>query len=499
MEELRHEIQTQQDGEEIDLLQLCSNVAKHVRRLWWLCVILVLGCTAAVAGVLFFSRMPMYQSSASFTVATGEETGSYGFYYDSGTADQLSMTFPYILESGYFRSVLLEHLGAESLNGTITAETISGSNVVTMKVQSSSPQDAYAILNAAIEIYPEAAHFVLGDINFSMLTQPQIPAEPYNRPSMWKSCLMGAGLGCLLSLAILVLLSMFRKNLCTKEEMRRITSMRCLATLPRIQVKARTKKRTASLSFLNPSLPHGYTESIRVLKNRVVKTMQANGQKVLLMTSTVSGEGKSVTAVNLAGQLAMDGARVLLIDGDLRKQQDGQLLELSPGYGLVEACREASQAAVWAGIEHNSGMGQERGLFFLGGSNVLHQPASFLSSLALKRCIQSLREQVDYIIIDSPPCGMFQDTALLAEYADCVLYLVGYDRLSPGAVRDGIHALGGQQISFLGYVFNNCPEGRGVYGYGYGYGKYGYGRYGGYGYGGNKENHGPRGNVEQGY
>lgn len=484
MEEIRHEVQGRQDGEEIDLLQLCSNVAKHFRRLWWLCVLLVLGSTAAVAGILFFSRTPMYQSSASFTVATGEESGSYGFYYDSGTADQLSMTFPYILESGYFRSVLLEHLGTDYLNGTITAETISGSNVVTMKVQSSSPQDAYAILTAAIEIYPEAAHFVLGDISFSMLTQPQIPTEPYNRPSMWKSCLVGVGLGLLVSLVILVLLSIFRKNVCTKEEMRKITSMRCLAMLPRVHVKARTKKRTMQISFLNPSMPHGYTESIRVLKNRIVKAMESNDQKVLLVTSTVSGEGKSVTAVNLAGQLAMDGARVLLIDGDLRKQRDGQLLNLSAEYGLVEACGDSDQAAVWTAIEHNSGEVKERGLLFLGGNNVLHQPASFLSSSALRHCIQSLRENVDYIIIDSPPCGMFQDTALLAECADSVLYLVGHDRLSAGAVRDGIHVLGGQQISFLGYVFNICPEGRGAYGYGYGYGygKYGYGRYGAYGY-----------------
>lgn len=482
MEEIRHEVQGRQDGEEIDLLQLCSNVAKHFRRLWWLCVLLVLGSTVAVAGILFFSRTPMYQSSASFTVATGEESGSYGFYYDSGTADQLSMTFPYILESGYFRSVLLEHLGTDHLNGTITAETISGSNVVTMKVQSSSPQDAYAILTAAIEIYPEAAHFVLGDISFSMLTQPQIPTEPYNRPSMWKSCLVGVGLGLLVSLVILVLLSIFRKNVSTKEEMRKITSMRCLAMLPRVHVKARTKKRTMQISFLNPSLPHGYTESIRVLKNRIVKAMESNDQKVLLVTSTVSGEGKSVTAVNLAGQLAMDGARVLLIDGDLRKQRDGQLLNLSAEYGLVEACGDSDQAAVWTAIERNSGEVKERGLLFLGGNNVLHQPASFLSSAALRHCIQSLRENVDYIIIDSPPCGMFQDTALLAECADSVLYLVGHDRLSAGAVRDGIHALGGQQISFLGYVFNSCPEGRGAYGCGYGYGKYGYGRYGAYGY-----------------
>ena len=480
MEEIRHKIQGPYDEGEIDLLQLVSEVGKQIRRLWWLCVLLVLASTAAVMGMLFFARNPIYESSASFTVATGAESGSYGFYYDSGTADQLSMTFPYILESGYFRSVLLEHLGTNELNGAITAETISGSNVVTMKVQSSSPQDAYAILTAAIEIYPEAAHFVLGDISFSMLTQPQIPTEPYNRPSMVKSGLMGVGLGILISLGILVLLSIFHKNMCSKEEMKRITSMRCLAMVPRVHIKARTKKRTMQLSFLNPSLPHSYTESIRVLKNRIAMAMESDGQKVLLVTSTVSGEGKSVTAVNLAGQLAMDGARVLLIDGDLRKQRDGQLLNLTAEYGLVEACQASDMEAVWNGIERNSAAMQEHGLLVLAGNKPMYQPAALLSSPALKRCVEGLRERVDYIIIDSPPCGLFQDTAILAECADGILYLVGYDRLPANAVRDGIHALGGQSAVFLGYAFNACPESRG----GYGYGKYGYGRSGEYGYGG---------------
>lgn len=480
MEEIKREIQGRYNDEEIDLLQLLLDMGKHFRHLWWLCVLLVLGSAVLVTGVLFVLRSPMYQSSASFTVATGEESGSYSFYYDSGTADQLSMTFPYILESGYFRSVLLEHLGTNNLNGTITAETISGSNVVTMKVQSSSPQDAYAILTTAIEIYPEAAHFVLGDISFSMLTQPQIPSEPYNRPSIGKSCLLGAGLGMLLSMAILLLLAIFCKNVCAKEEMRKITSMRCLAMLPRVHVKARTKKRTMQLSFLNPSLPHGYTESIRVLKNRVVKAMESKNQKVLLVTSTVPGEGKSVTAVNLAGQLAMDGARVLLIDGDLRKQRDGQLLNLTAEYGLVEACQASDMEAVWNGIERNSAAMQEHGLLVLAGNKPMYQPAALLSSPALKRCVEGLRERVDYIIIDSPPCGLFQDTAILAECADGILYVVGYDRLPANAVRDGIHALGGQSAVFLGYAFNACPESRG----GYGYGKYGYGRSGEYGYGG---------------
>lgn len=106
---------------------------------------------------------PLYQSSATFTVATGDEdSGSYSFYYDQTMADQLSKTFPYVLESSYFRSMLLDRLGTDELNGTVSAETITDSNVVTMRAESLDPQDAADILSAALEIYPETARFVLG-------------------------------------------------------------------------------------------------------------------------------------------------------------------------------------------------------------------------------------------------------------------------------------------------------------------------------------------------
>ena len=252
MEELKNQAYVSDDDSEIDLIQLLSDTFKHARRMWWMYILFIVAGAVAMSGVLFFSRTPMYQSSASFTVATGEANGSYGFYYDSGTADQLSLTFPYILQSSFFRSMLLEQLGTDRLNGTISAETISGSNVVTMTVQSTNPQDAYTILLAAIDIYPEAARFVLGNLNFSMLTQPFVADKPFNRPSMEKSIFLGAVLGLAVSLFISLLVAIFRKNVNSVDEMKKITSIRCLAMVPRIHVKARTEKKEARMTLCNP-------------------------------------------------------------------------------------------------------------------------------------------------------------------------------------------------------------------------------------------------------
>ena len=109
-----------------------------------------------------------------------------------------------------------------------------------------------------------------------------------------------------------------------------------------------------------------------------------------------------------------------------------------------------------------------------------------LSSKAVREFIALMREKMDYIIIDCPPCGIFQDASLLSEYADSILYVVKYDSVPKRRIREGIASLSGSRAEFAGYVFNDAPETGGAYGYG----RYGYGY--GYGYGQQKYGYGQR-------
>ena len=106
------------DEMEIDLAVLFRDFFKIFSKLWWLVLILIAAGIAAYGAFSFVRYTPMYRCQATFTVATGDEdSGTYNFYYSQNTADQLSRTFPYILESSYFRSVLLETLGLKRSTG----------------------------------------------------------------------------------------------------------------------------------------------------------------------------------------------------------------------------------------------------------------------------------------------------------------------------------------------------------------------------------------------
>ncbi len=482
MDEQKNNMAVNEEEEmEIDLGLLVRTMWRSFLKLWWLVLLLI---AAGAGGFLFFQRVrytPMYACSATFTVATEDGgSGSYSFYYDQNTADQLSRTFPYILDSSFFRSTLLERLGTDSLNGTITSETIEDSNVVTMRVESPSAEDSRAILDAALEIYPETAQFVLGDIQFNYLNEPETPTAPFNQISTARSLAMGGAGGAVIALVILGLSALMRRTARSPEEMKKITSLRCLALVPHVRSKARKTQKLRSLSVTDSRVPYGYKESIRALQVRVEKAMRRTEGKVLLITSTASGEGKSTLAVNLAQMFASRGSRILFIDGDLRKQGDGKLLKLKKSSGLDELVR----GDVPGGELIRKLKGKT--LWFLGGTRQIRQPASILSSPRIDKFLEEMRQKMDYIIIDTSPFGMFQDAGILADKADAILYVVKYDMVPQREILTSVSSLSDRKAAFLGYVFNEYPESVSEYGYGkYGYGKYGYGKYGygKYGYG----------------
>lgn len=469
------------DEQVIDLGLLLKDFFRALKKLW--CLVLILVVAGAVGWYVYtYARYtPIYESQATVTVATGsDESTSYGFTYSQGTADQISKTFPYILESGYFKSVLLEKLESKTLNGTIEAETVEDSNIVTIRVKSPVAEDSLKILEAALEVYPETARFVLGEIRFNMLEEPKLPNAPSNRPVRWKVLAKGGMAGAAVGFLVLFIVAYFRRTVRTPDEIKQLTSMKCLAAVPYVKTKARKNKVQQKISVLDPRISFGFKESIRALQIRLEREMKKNEGKVLLITSTEAGEGKSVLAMNLAEMLASGGKEVLLIDADLRKPEGTQLPDGAEGFGIqniVKADPESRMDELVCRLD-------ESAIWYAGGDRKVSRPAALLSHPAFSSFLRKMRRSVDYIIMDAPPCGTFQDAAILGEQADTVLYVIKYDTVSRQKIQQGLTFLGDGRTPVAGYVLNAYPEnvndyGYGHYGYGhYGYGKYGYGKYG---------------------
>lgn len=481
MGEERKNPQQQEDVVEIDLLELAVDFFRAAKRRWWLFPLLFAVCLAGVAGFYYVRYDPLYRCEATFTVATGDNTG---FYYSANAADQMSKTFPYILGSSYFRSVLLDELGSDNLNGTLTAETIENSNMVTMTVSSPSAEDARLILEAALDVYPEVSRFVLGDIELNLIDELQTPLTPYNVPSWKRVLLLGGGGGLFLAACIVLLMALLNNAIKTAEDMEKLTSLDCLGALPEVKQKARKNSAGSQyVSILDPRTPHGFRESMSSLAVRVRTAMGEKGAKALLVTSSAAGEGKSTVAINLAEQLAREGKRVILIDLDLRGQRDGQLLGISGGITVADVLRDTK-------LQQGNFIRYSKRLriFFWGGEKREENPVGLLRDKNLRGILQQLKPQVDYMILDTPPCGLYQDAAVLADCADASLLVVRHDTVTGANVSEALSMLAAGQAPLVGYMFNAFPQAPGSYGYGYGrygYGRYGYGRYGyaKYGYG----------------
>ena len=463
---------------------LWHNFACAFRRLYWICLVLAL-----LLGVYGATRRreaytPYYRCTALFAVSASysktTDIMNFSYYYDAAAAAQLAATSPYIVQSETMRSLIKHELGVPFLRGTISAQSVADGGMFQLSVISVTPKDAYDILCALIDVYPQAATAILGDTQIKVLEEPTMPLEPYNKQAPRISILKYAALGFLIGLAFIALLSLARKTVHAAEDLRRLVNLPCLAYIPEVRMKKRKKQRSNTITIQNRSSGTAFIESIRTLRLKLLKNDTEHKIQTILVTSTLPNEGKSTISTNLALSLAANGHRVILIDADLRNQSLKASLGITePSEGLVELLTSNTTKFRLLNVPRSS-------LLLLSGDAAIDHPQKLLDSPKMAQIINALRAQLDYIILDTPPAGILSDAATLAKYADAAVYVVRQDLASTTQILDSIQSLVSVNLPIAGCVMNGTQASTTRYGYGrksggYGYSKYGYGY--GYGYG----------------
>lgn len=230
-------------------------------------------------------------------------------------------------------------------------------------------------------------------------------------------------------------------------------------------------------------------ESYKALRTNVSFALaDEEACKVLIVTSAMQSEGKSITAINLAISYAEMNHRVLLIDCDLRRPKLARLLSMKGNVGLSnliikpELLRKAVQDSGIPNLD----------VIFAG--DVPPNPSELLGSSRMKKLIDNLRENYDYIILDTPPVNMVTDACVLVPESSGVLFVVRSGVSERGATIHAVEQLEYSKAKILGFVLNEVKPENDYYGYrkysqyrrygysrGYGYSRHGYGY--GYGYG----------------
>ena len=466
-----------QEGEnEIDVLVLFAGILKKFKAHWWVVLVPAILVALALGGYKYLTYRPMYRVTATFTVnrrlLTSTGNDSYGYSYDYGTVSQLTDTFPFLVSSDLLTDVIADEMGTDKVSADIYSSGVEDTNLFSIYVDARDPDYAYQVMQSVIKNYPKVAEYVIGDTQLSMLINPFVPDAPYNDSQALKYLLIGGLAGFVVGMGILFLMAYFNNSVKTVEDISQMLNQTSLGILPHVATRKRRSSGASTVSILSRSTDGGMREAMRSIRTRLLRDMDERGAKVLMVTSSIAGEGKSTIAMNLAITIAQKHASVILVDADLRHSSMVKYLGLrDPQFTYLDVAdgkAKIEDALIDSRIE---------GLKFLPcGSSAA--PLEILSSQKFSATIKRLQNMADFVIVDTPPCGMLADASAFAPSCDAALFVIRQDTSTKWQVLDALQAISFTGLPILGCVLNDVSAGLAGYGYGYGYGSYGYGAYG---------------------
>jgi capsular exopolysaccharide synthesis family protein len=193
-------------------------------------------------------------------------------------------------------------------------------------------------------------------------------------------------------------------------------------------------------------------EAYRHLRTSVLLSTAGRPPKTLLITSSVPSEGKTTTAVNTAITLAQTGAKVLVIDADMRRPRLHALFDVEKRAGLSSILSsEMNDAEIFSMIEQH----EQSGLYLLTAGPIPPNPAELIGSEQMRRLIASLEPTFSHIVIDSPPIASFTDGVLISSIVDGVLLVVHGGKSTRDVVRRSQQLLHDVGAKIFGVVLNN--------------------------------------------
>lgn len=299
-------------------------------------------------------------------------------------------------------------------------------------------------------------------------------------------------LGLLLPAIVLFLRNLFRYKIEGHEDVAGLTDLPLVADVPVVNEAAKT----AAGIVVQENTNNQIDEIFRSMRTNI-QFMLKEDEKVILFTSSAPGEGKTFNAANLAVSFALLGKKVVLCGLDIRKPALGRLFGMHDRHEGITRLLTKDAVTAQALQEQILPSGVNDNLDLLLAGPIPPNPTELLARTSFEQVIALLRQQYDYVILDTAPVGIVSDTLQIGRAADITVYICRAD-YTPKSSFGLLNSLADEKkLPNPCVVLNGIDMSKRKYGYYYGYGRYGkYGRYGygKYGYGG-KHGYGNYGNY----
>lgn len=429
--------------------------------------------------VLDWFYVPEYR--ASMTYAVNSRTTSFVSSGNLTSTREVAAVLSDFLETDLMNEgIRASDPRLADFDGVITATQLGESNFIQVDCTAPTPEQAFLALDAVTEVFPEMAGFVSVRNVLNVLRNPSVAASPSNMVDVDKVSQIAAILGAILMATLLCYFSIQSETIQTRTGARHLLDAPILASICHEQknrtIKTMLQRSNRQVQVFAPTTSFAYTEQVSAVCSQLEHEAQARGRKVFLITGVGESEGKSTVAANVAATLALKGHNVALVDCDLRKPAMNRFfggvyssdMPLNRMLGRPYSRENLLQCMV---------RNEQLGMYMLFPQGSDNRSTELVSSATMDSLITQLRV-FDFVIIDSPPMGMFPDAEVLADKADASLLIVRQDYTAACDVNDAIDTLRQYHASFLGCVLNDMLiSPRDQYGYGSKYGKgsrYGY-------------------------
>lgn len=242
-----------------------------------------------------------------------------------------------------------------------------------------------------------------------------------------------------------------------KEDITSICNIPLLGTIGRIK----DKDNMVIINKPRSSL----AESFRSIRANLSFFMPNENQKVIMITSSVSGDGKTFASLNIASIIAASGKKIVLIGADMRKPK--VYLDIDTKTNTVGLSNYLSNRAEIDEIVRHT---KYENLSFISSGPVPPNPSELLMSNKLAELVKNLKSHFDYIIFDTPPLGLVSDAMSITQFSDVNIYVVRHNYTQTKFIKELADYVDSEKIKNLTYILNDFDESKN---YGYGY-KYGY-------------------------
>lgn len=460
--------------------QLDDISIKSIARDVWRRILLVVLAVVVFAGGFYIFKCetykPQYTSNTTFLVSTRDSSNDA--YSNLNTTVQLNQVFKMILDSSALQESVKRDLGLNVLDATITASVVEETNLLVLTVTAGSPLESYKILNSVIDNYPTYSSEVMGNAVMDVFDPPSVPTKPNNSVGGFSAGIMGAMVGAALSLAIIVVLSFLKDTVKNERQVEDKLDTKLYATIPHEK-----RRKRAGLLVSDVLCSFGFEEAYNKLRSSLEREQRKHGYKCFAIASALENEGKTTVAANLAIVLARQGYKVLLIDFDLRRPAVKMIFEqdIDEDKEFSEYFANVDDSNVKDYIIHN----KKNKLDLIVSSKSVNNINRALKRSSLNNVVNSLRDDYDYIIVDTPPIALVSDIDDVISSVDASLVVVREDSAKAMIINDSIDILTRTDKPLLGAVLNDSVGSVASSSYGYAYygrySSYGYGRYGRYG------------------